>query len=138
MIQSHTLKLKNDIKELNRLHNQLEKLAADWNIPGKPISHIDLALEELVTNIINYGYDKGNHIIIISFSFQNDVLSIQIQDYGKAFNPLNAPKPNIDDPAEKRDIGGLGIYLMKTLMDSIKYERINNSNILKMTKKIIP
>ncbi len=133
---SRTYEIGNDISELNRLNSHLEQLAEDWNIPEKPLFQINLAVDELVTNIINYGYEGGQHKIILIFSLKDDAVTIQIQDQGKAFNPLTTPEPDISEPTEKRKIGGLGIHLTKTLMDSIEYERIDDSNIVMLIKKI--
>lgn len=136
MNRSRTYEIDNDISELNRLNSHLEQLAEDWNIPEKPLFQINLAVDELVTNIINYGYEGGQHKIILIFSLKDDAVTIQIQDRGKAFNPLTTPEPDISEPTEKRIIGGLGIHLTKTLMDSIEYERIDDSNIVTLIKKI--
>jgi len=136
MNQSRTYEIGNDIAELNQLNSHLEQLAEDWNIPEKPLFQINLAVDELVTNIINYGYEEGQHKIILTFSLQDDAVMIHIQDQGKAFNPLTMPEPDILEPAEKRKIGGLGIHLTKTMMDSIKYERSNETNNVTIIKKI--
>ncbi len=136
MNRSRTYEIGNDISELNRLNSHLEQLAEDWNIPEKPLFQINLAVDELVTNIINYGYEERQHKIILIFSLKDDAVTIQIQDQGKAFNPLTMPEPDISEPAEKRKIGGLGIHLTKKMMDSIEYERFKHSNIVTLIKKI--
>jgi len=136
MNQSRTYEISNDISELNQLNSHLEQLAEDWNIPEKPLFQINLAVDELVTNVINYGYEEGHQKIILIFSLQDNAVTIHIQDQGKAFNPLIMPEPDILEPVKKRKIGGLGIHLTKTLMDSIEYERIDNSNNVTIIKKI--
>ena len=136
MKQSYVLEIENDISELHRIQAQLEQLAEDWDIPAKPLFQINLALEELVTNIINYGYDDNRHTIMLSFILHDDVVNIQIQDTGKDFNPLMLPEPDTSAPAEAREIGGLGIHIVKTLMDTITYERKNDTNNITLQKKI--
>ncbi len=136
MNRSRKYEIGNDISELIQLNSHLEQLAEDWNIPEKPLFQINLAVDELVTNIINYGYEGGQHKIILIFSLKDDAVTIQIQDQGKAFNPLTMPEPDISEPTEKRKIGGLGIHLTKTMMDSIEYERIDDSNVVTLIKKI--
>jgi len=94
---------------------------------------IDVAVEEVFVNIANYAYtpDKGDVAIYIS---TKQKISIKFEDKGKAYNPLEQAEPDLDKPLMERDIGGLGIFFVKKLMDSTEYERIENKNILVITK----
>lgn len=132
----HTLEIENDLSELHRIHDCLERLAEEWNIPPKPVFDITLTVEELVSNVINYGYEDTGNLIMLTFSLNDDVLSILIEDEGKAFNPLDMPAPDINAPVEDRKIGGLGIHLAKTLMDSFAYERKGDMNRVTITRRI--
>ena len=132
----HTLEIENDLSELDRIHDCLERLAEEWNIPPKPVFDITLTVEELVSNVINYGYEDTGNLIMLTFSLNDDVLSILIEDEGKAFNPLDMPAPDINAPVEERKIGGLGIHLAKTLMDSFAYERKGDRNHVTLTRRI--
>ena len=135
MNQPLRLQIENNISELNRLNALLEQLAKEWKIPKEISFQINLALEEMVTNIINYVYeDKSSHTITLSFILHGSVIIIQIEDGGRAFNPLTAPEPDTTEPAEKRKIGGLGIHLVKKLMDTVTYARKNDKNILTIQK----
>ena len=137
MNQPLRLQIENNISELNRLNALLEQLAKEWKIPKEISFQINLALEEMVTNVINYGYeDKSSHTITLSFILHGNVIIIQIEDDGRAFNPLTAPEPDTTEPAEKRKIGGLGIHLVKELMDTVTYVRKNEKNILTIQKKL--
>lgn len=136
MQQSLKLQIENNISELSRLTTLLEQLAKEWKIPQEVSFQINLALEEMVTNVINYGYeDKGSHTITLSFILHGRVIIIQIEDDGRAFNPLTAPEPDTTGSVEKRKIGGLGIHLVKKLMDTVTYARKNENNILTIQKK---
>ena len=132
----HTLEITNDLSELHRIHDCLERLAEEWNIPPKPVFDITLTVEELISNVINYGYEDTGNLIMLTFSLNDDVLSILIEDEGKAFNPLDMPTPDINAPVEDRKIGGLGIHLAKTLMDSFAYERKGDRNSVTITRRI--
>ena len=136
MERSSTLEITNELSEIYLINARLDQIAEEWKIPSKTIGTLTLVLEELVTNIINYGYEKGHHVIQVAFYLERDVLSIQLIDDGKPFNPLDAPEPNVNAPAEDRRIGGLGIYFANKLMDSLTYERIQNKNHLTITKII--
>jgi len=136
MKQSFKLQIENDISELNRLNALLEQLAKEWKVPQKVSFQINLALEEMVTNIINYGYEgTSSHTINLSFILNGNVIIIQIEDDGRAFNPLSSPEPDTTESAEKRKIGGLGIHFVKKLMDTVTYARKNKKNILTLQKK---
>lgn len=130
--------IKNNIKELDNLNVFLEKMQADWKLPQKFIMNINLVLEEMISNIIFYGYDdKEQHQIEICFQREENGLHIRIMDEAGEFNPMEAPDPaDLEKPAEERVVGGLGIHLMKNIMDRIEYKRENEKNILNLYKKI--
>ena len=97
-----------------------------------------LSIEEAVENVVRYAYEGGIGWLEVDTNLDHDslVLSIELRDAGVPFNPLERPDPDINAKAEDRDIGGLGIYLCKKLMDSINYRYEDGNNILTMTKKI--
>ncbi|MBQ0122760.1 MAG: ATP-binding protein [Bacteroidales bacterium] len=95
-----------------------------------------LSVEEVVENIVRYAYESGNGFIEVSTSVDGDTLSIRIKDGGKPFNPLAKKDPDVNASLEERQIGGLGIFLCKQMMDSVEYEYTEGCNVLTM-KKII-
>lgn len=99
---------------------------------------IGLSVEEAVENVVRYAYDGGIGWLEAGTSLDKDtlVLTIELRDAGKPFNPLDKPDPDITLPADEREMGGLGIYLCKKMMDSISYRYENGINVLTMTKKI--
>lgn len=99
---------------------------------------IGLSVEEAVENVVRYAYDGGIGWLEAGTCLDHDtlVLTIELRDAGTPFNPLEIPDPDITLPAEEREIGGLGIYLCKKMMDSISYRYENGNNVLTMTKKI--
>ncbi len=128
--------LRNDIAELYNLKKYIDSLALEWKMDQKLVININLVLEEVLTNIIFYGYaDKQQHQILLFFSKQDGRLEIRVEDDARPFNPLETDIPeDFDKPLEKRKIGGLGIHLMKNLMDNFSYKRENNKNILILIK----
>jgi len=136
-MKKYEYKLINQISELDRLAGIIENLSAEFQLNDKTTYSINLALDELVTNIISYGYeDTKEHIITIIFEYDDSALNITLIDDGKSFNPLNQPPPKTDIPLEERKIGGFGIHFVKKTMDAVSYERNNGNNILTITKKI--
>lgn len=98
---------------------------------------LKLAIEEIFTNIVNHGL-KMQQIAKISIQLRVDEESVQVDicDTGKAFNPLATADPDLDLPLEERKPGGLGIFLVKQLMDHVNYRRDENRNILTIRKNI--
>jgi len=129
----YKITLENRTTELNKLITELEQLSKIVNLSAKCLLNMNLAIEELVLNIINYGYqDDANHIISIEFYIQDNLLEIIIIDDGIPFNPLLAKVPNTNLTIEEREIGGLGIYFVKQTMQDLSYFRKNGLNIFSM------
>ena len=92
-------------------------------------------LDEIVLNVINHGHDdQGEHEIHVRLRAAPDAVTITVEDDGKPFNPLDAPPPDLDLPIEERPIGGLGIFLMKSLTSAMDYRREGERNRLTLTK----
>jgi serine/threonine-protein kinase RsbW len=131
------LHLKNDLGEIARLGDEIAAFAGSHPTPLSVIHSMNLALEELVTNIISYGYDdEHEHVIGIELALQPDSLRARIEDDGTPFNPMESRRPDIDLPLEERPIGGLGILLVSRLMDEIAYERRDGKNVLTIAKRM--
>jgi serine/threonine-protein kinase RsbW len=130
------LVIQNDIAELNRVVAFLEGLEEEWELPLAIITPINLVLEEALSNVIFYAYEKGSsHEIKIDFAHTANQLDITITDTGKPFDPTQKEDPDIELSVEDRPIGGLGIFLIRKIMNEVSYERVGQENILRMTKK---
>lgn len=130
------LNLKNDLSELDRLHPFLEEIGQKMGVSKKCIFETNLALEEVFSNIVAYGFDDHtDHLIKITVTTAKNNFKICVEDDGKPFNPLKAKEPDLPDDVEDCKVGGLGIYLIKHFMDDIRYKRLQNRNVLTMTKK---
>lgn len=113
---------------------QAEKLEIQPAVIGK----IELILEEILLNIINYAYTQGQSGSISAGCalFDTNLFVIRVIDQGKPFDPSSSPDPDTTLSIEERDIGGLGIYLVHQLSDNIRYQRVDGQNILDITFKI--
>jgi anti-sigma regulatory factor (Ser/Thr protein kinase) len=130
--------ISNRLDQLEILANALESISGKWDIPMNATLNLNLVLEELITNIIFYGYDDTNeHEINIHLSYHDKIVQIQIEDDGKEFNPLLYAKPDTDLSLDERKIGGLGIHFVRKIMDDITYIRSDNKNRLTMKKNIV-
>jgi anti-sigma regulatory factor (Ser/Thr protein kinase) len=125
----------NDRREIARLNRLVEEFGRAARLDEDDTTDINLLLDEFVSNVIKYGYDdKSEHQIQVTVELDGRHLTIRIQDDGKAFNPLEAPEPDLDLPIEERPIGGLGILIARTLADSLEYRREGGRNVLTMQK----
>jgi anti-sigma regulatory factor (Ser/Thr protein kinase) len=132
-----SFKLKSKLSELDALCQKLEKFGQSMGLSQKCIFEANLALDELFTNIISYGFDdKNEHTIRITISFQNDELVFNIEDDGIPFNPTEVESPDLECTIEECRIGGLGIHLAKNLMDEVCYQRCKDKNILTLKKNV--
>jgi anti-sigma regulatory factor (Ser/Thr protein kinase) len=137
MVENKVLTVNNKIEELTRVERFLEELAHEWNLPEQLVLSLNLVLEEALTNTILYGFhDEDNHVIEILFNLNAGLISITISDDADEYDPTQKSDPDILLPAEERPVGGLGIYLIRKIMDSVQYKRINNINNLILTKNI--
>lgn len=100
---------------------------------------LHLSIEEAVENVVRYAYEGGIGWLEVGTSLDHDslVLTVELRDAGVPFNPLEAPDPDVTLPANEREIGGLGIYLCKKMMDDIHYRYEDGNNVLTMTKRVV-
>lgn len=132
-----TLILKNDISEIGRLSEFIEEVGNDFSLSPDITFNLNLVLEEAVVNIINYAYPKENHeLIYLSAGLHEGSVIFILTDTGKEFDPTAAPEADVTLPADEREIGGLGIFLIRQIMNEVKYERIEGKNVLTLEKKL--
>ncbi|MCD4824192.1 MAG: SpoIIE family protein phosphatase [Phycisphaerae bacterium] len=130
-------RIKNDISDIRKLADFVEMFGKKTGLSGDLINDINLSLEEIIHNTIAYGYeDNSVHSIDVRISLEGKELILKVVDDAVAFNPLEAPKPNVDKPIEERIEGGLGIFLVCNIMDKMEYKRKKDKNILLLKKTI--
>ena len=131
-----TLELKNDIAEIPQLSAFIDTFAEEAGIDFSLVMSLQLALEEAVVNVMEYAYPKGTvGKVLVTASAEGDDLEFVISDSGKAFDPTAKAEVNVDLGVEDRPIGGLGIHLVRNIMDSVAYERKDGKNILTLRKR---
>ncbi|MDD4636943.1 MAG: ATP-binding protein [Bacteroidales bacterium] len=128
--------LTNNIEQINSLHDFVDSIGDELNLSPALTLNLNLALEEIVSNVILYAYpyESADNKIFIEFSKSGDQLKFVISDYGKPFDPTTKDEPDITLEAVERPIGGLGIFLVKQIMDDIAYYRENDMNKLVLYK----
>lgn len=136
MSEEISVELKNDLTEVGRMSQILDKFCVSNKLPPDTNFALNLSLEEILTNVITYGYDDNDeHVILVRLNLHQGQVCIEVEDDGKPFNPLEVEAPEIHKPLEERPIGGLGIHLVRNHMDSLQYKRREDRNLLIMKKK---
>ena len=129
--------LTNDIAEVSRLATFIEEVGEAFSLTPDVVFNLNLVIEEAVVNVINYAYPKEEHqSIYLSANLHEDSIVFVLTDTGKEFDPTQAPEADITLSAEERPIGGLGIFLIRQIMNEVKYQRIDGKNVLTLEKKL--
>ena len=137
--KEYSFELKSNLSELDSLCQNLEDFGKKIGLSKKLIFEINLALDELFTNIISYGFkdeDEDEHVIKVTLSPQNEELCLCIEDDGLPFNPIGFETTDVACSVENCKIGGLGIHIIRKLMDEICYQRCDDKNILTLKKNL--
>ena len=131
------LKINNDFDDLRAAADSATQFLKSYNASSEVIFAANLAVEEIVTNAIKYGYDDAlKHEIAIRLEMTENTLNIEICDDGKEFNPFNEPEPDISLPPKELKIGGLGVYLVRKMLDACSYDRRDGRNMVRLSKKL--
>ena len=130
--------LKNDISQVPLLADFIDQVCSEYGIDPDTSFQLNLVLEEAVVNVMQYAYPEGGeHTFTLDADKEADTVTFVLKDDGKPFNPLEqAPDVDINLDAEKRKIGGLGIFLVQQMMDEVDYKRTSKGeNVLVMKKR---
>lgn len=129
----------NAASELERVSALADDFATANRLSSDVIADLHVALDEVLTNIINYGYtDNRAHEISIQLSIEDGVLVGKIEDDGRPFDPLKLPEPDVKAPLRERCVGGVGIHLVRKLMNAVSYRRVADRNRLEFKKHLYP
>ena len=125
-----------DLEQIQKVSEKIEQCMKSHGWAEDAILDVQLAVEEAVTNAILHGYDGISGTIAIRIETTPHHIAVEIADDAPAFDPLSVPDPDISGDIEDRQIGGLGIFLIRRVMDEVSYRYEKNKNILVMEKKI--
>ena len=137
MSAGFTVRLKNDLADVARLLELLSGFGRSHALPERTIGNLALALDELLTNVIVYGVPppQGAFDIDADVRLEDGCLVAEITDPGVPFNPFEeGPEPDLTASLQERRIGGLGIFLVKQLMDETAYRRVGAMNHIRIAK----
>ena len=131
------LVIKNDISEISKLATFIGELSEELNFTPELNFNLNLVLEEAVSNVILYAYSKEvqKEITLLANISDNNLIFV-LTDSGKEFDPTKVPDADVTLSAEEREIGGLGIFLIRQIMNTVEYQRIDGKNVLTMRKQL--
>jgi serine/threonine-protein kinase RsbW len=130
------LAIRNDVAELTILRDALDRLGERFRIPSEPLLQLQVALDEMVSNVIKYAWpDGGVHEVRVRITVRVGGVDVEIVDDGTMFDPLLAPAPERLPAGRRPKPGGAGIHMVKQLVDQCVYSRIEGHNHLKLTKR---
>jgi anti-sigma regulatory factor (Ser/Thr protein kinase) len=129
-------RLPNRLAAIGETADEIAAFCALHRVPETAIGHLNLALDEAMTNTITYGWPEGgDHEVVLTLTVEKGALTAEVSDDGRAFNPLEVPPPDLGADLESRPVGGLGVHFIKTLMDAVSYRREGGRNVLTMRKR---
>ena len=131
------LVIKNDISEISKLATFIGELSEELDLTPELNFNLNLVLEEAVSNVILYAYGKEEQkeISLVAYLSDNNLVFV-LTDSGMEFDPTKVPDADVTLSAEEREIGGLGIYLIRQIMNTVEYQRIDGKNVLTMRKEL--
>jgi len=133
-----SVRLNNNKKDIRRIQREFNKFGEFHQLPRKIFANMHVALDEVLTNVVKYGYtDEEEHQIVVHFRLRSNMIEVEVIDDARPFNILDVDEPVTQKPFEEKSIGGLGIHLVKNLMDEIEYHRRKGLNQLYLRAKII-
>jgi sigma-B regulation protein RsbU (phosphoserine phosphatase) len=132
-VQTLQLSAAADLKEIERVNSEFQEFALARDVPSGPVQKVCIVLDELLNNIISYGFDDDeSHEISVDVAVYPDHLLIEVSDDGIPFNPFDRIGPDVTLSVEEREIGGLGVLLVTEMMDEYHYQRHKNKNSVTM------
>lgn len=129
------ISLVNDLREIAGVAARIDDFCSAHDLSPQVGYGVNLAIDEILTNTISYGYDDDEpHRIELIVRLDGETLTVVIVDDSKAFDLSQAPEPDVGASLEDRVLGGLGLFLVHQVMDSVNYQRVKGCNVVTLTK----
>ena len=123
------LTIHNDLSEIEQLRDTVDRLAGEMKVPSRPLIQLQVALDELVSNVIRYAWPSGgSHQVFVRLTLGPTAAEVEVVDNGASFDPRETPDPPEAAAGQALPIGGRGISMLKKLVDSIDYARVDGCN----------
>ena len=126
-----------DLAELERVSRELEEFGRSHGLSAADVSAVNLAVDEILTNIVLYAFPRcEDHEVDLSARIESGELTVEIADRGRPFDPSSVPAPELDATLEDRPVGGLGLHIVRRLVDEMSYARQDDRNVLTLTRRL--
>jgi serine/threonine-protein kinase RsbW len=135
------MRIENRPAEIRNVLALVEQFGAEHALPKDIVNDLNVALDEALSNIIAYGYEaraKGQIAVRVSYASEEVRVEVEVEDDGMAFDPLQAPPPDLSADLRERKVGGLGVHFIRSVMDGVAYHRVDGKNRLMMVKNVSP
>ena len=133
------IRIKNQISELEKIAQFIEEICEELGLDMEMQMNLNLVIEEMVTNVIFYAYPKDVEAeieLLVKSDNDDKQLTFVLSDHGKPFDPTTRETTDLSVNPAERDLGGMGIFIVKNIMDEVTYQRLEDKNLLTMTKNI--
>ena len=135
MVETVQIALENDLRKIARVASRIEEFCSAHGIAQETAFSINLAIDELLTNTISYGYDDDEaHRIEVILCMEGRTLVVAIVDDSAPFDPTEMREPDLSAPMDGRETDGLGMLLVNRMMDGVEYRRRGGCNVVTLTK----
>jgi serine/threonine-protein kinase RsbW len=125
--------------EMPTIAAMVEQFGLTHLVPSRVVNEFNVALDEVLNNIISYGFEPGEQSeILVRLSLRQGEIVAEIEDAGRPFDPLSAQPPDLTGGLRERRVGGLGIHFVRNLMDAVEYARVGERNRLRLSKTLPP
>jgi serine/threonine-protein kinase RsbW len=134
---THTVdvRIRNQMSDVGIVRDKLDNLAREYGVPVHALSQLQVALDEIVSNVIKYSWDDGGqHEFLVRITVRPDWVDLEVFDDGREFDPMTAPLPDYAPDGERPRPGGRGIHMIKKLVDHFAYERVAGRNHTTLSK----
>jgi anti-sigma regulatory factor (Ser/Thr protein kinase) len=132
------LTLRNNPADISVVRSALDRFGAEERIPGEVLIEMQVVLDEIVSNVIKYAWPEGgSHEFLVRLTIDDTTVGVEVVDDGQAYDPRDAPVPAPASSSRRRPPGGLGVHLIKQLVDFLEYERVDEHNRVSLTKRFV-
>jgi serine/threonine-protein kinase RsbW len=129
-------RLRSSLDDLSRVQEEVQAFCASHNVPAEALHDVRIVLDEVLSNIIRHGYSEAEGEIVVKAGVSAERLTLEVRDRARPFNPLEAPEPDLHVDFADRPAGGVGIYIVRRLMDSVQYTYASGENLLQLERRI--
>ncbi|GMV40056.1 MAG: hypothetical protein AMXMBFR64_17720 [Myxococcales bacterium] len=135
-VRAVRIEVRNDLRDVRRAREAICARCAAWGASGAVCHAVGLASDELLANVVTHAWPGGDHVALVDLQTDGEMLTLVISDDGRPFDPTGVPRPDLAAPLEARPVGGLGVHLVRELMDRFTYERRDGRNVVTLAKAL--